>query len=164
MAHGFASPIDALNQIVTCLGEWPVEGTIIHTGSAGSGLGIDCCPALLRVESESVRPTTELTSFQNLGKGCKPVAMEVVVSYLECWVAQNDTPQGRPAEDYKVMGNNVIISWWQALERLACCSPWNTIIRFVEERDLNPDGCVGWSIRLEVDVSFCGCPVTTPEE
>jgi len=159
MAHGYSSPLAALDAVVACLGTWPVTGTVVHTGSAGSGLGIDCCPALVRVETASFQPLSEVRTFKQLGKGCKPQALFITVSYRECWVAQDNTKSGKAPAEYTAMGQNVVLGWWTALERMACCSPANQLIELVDVIDHQPDGCVGWDMTLQAQVSFCGCTV-----
>lgn len=163
---GFANPIEAMNQIVTCL-DMP-RGTEVHVGSFESGLSIPACRdsnGLLRVETGPTRPATSPVDLNTgvvltrAGGKCKHLIQEIMVTYTMCFQT-NTGRSARRTADLTADGQNVVLSWWEALGKIMCCTPWNQNIRFIRREDKPPDGtAVGWEMVLEVDITFCdACP------
>lgn len=158
---GFASTAAALARVVDCI--LPIcdpaeDGTepIVHTGSGGSGETIDCCagPCVLRVEDTNTFPAGgEVT----LSQKCIQLTVDVDVIYSQCFRSNTKGGKARPPADLTADGLELTISGYEALERLKCCTPWNQWIRFVSLTENPPMGnCAGWTLRLNVDVRFCG--------
>jgi hypothetical protein len=159
----FSSPEAALDAIKACLD--PMS-TRIHTGLLNSGLTLDCCDntgknqPLIRIESANTMPIAGIITIHGLSKSkCRDLVMDVLVTYKTCFeVFDGDSPEAVPIGDATTAGRAIMGTWWEALKRLACCTPTNQLVRFSMAEDLPPEGgCAGWQMRLHVDLSICDC-------
>jgi hypothetical protein len=155
----FESPEAALDAVAACLAK---TSDRIHKGLLNTGEGLECCPGqLLRVESSTLRPVDggAITLYGLARNRCKDLVMEIVVTYAECWQAYDgDGPEAIPIANATSAGVALMDTWWVALQRLACCTGTNQLVRFLNVQDRPPDGpCAGWEMRLEADVSICDC-------
>lgn len=157
MSKGFDSPTSALAAIVECL-----AGTCdrVHVGLLGTGEALPCCPGcLLRVEDAGLRvPDGLARSLINLKK-CTTLTLDVAINYRACFTPfARDGAKTKPVAEVTAAGTDLMLTWWDTLGRLVCCSQLNQLTRFVSIADSPPDGgCAGWTMMLEVDVSYCGC-------
>lgn len=153
---GYTSPVEALTALGNCLGG---ACDRIHYGSFGSGETLPCCPTcLLRIETSGLRVRDGLPkSLVNVSRGCKPLILDVVLNYRQCFALfTGNSAKPRTIDQLTAQGGEIIDSWWDALATIGCCPTLNQAARFVTANDVAPDGqCAGWTMQLEIDVSLC---------
>jgi hypothetical protein len=161
MAAGYDSPTAALAAIVDCLAVFSTApADLVHVGSLGSGETLPCCPGtLIRVETAGLRVPDGLPRALIIVGNCKPLILDVVINYRQCFKVFSDRGAGaRKVEDLTADGTALLLTWWNVLVKMACCAPLNQFVRFVSILDQPPAGnCAGWTMAIEVDVSLCGC-------
>lgn len=158
MSSGYSSPLAALAAITECL-----DGLCdrVHVGSLGSGAELACCPGcLLRIESAGLRVPDGLPrNLHTAARGCKPLVLDVVLNYRQCFQSMTQRGTVRPLAALTEDGIALVASWWGVLGIISCCAPLNQLTRFTSITDSPPEGgCAGWTMALEIDVSLCGCP------
>lgn len=158
----FASPTAALEAIAVCLDD---VSNRIHTGAAETGATLDCCcdecdGPLLRIESSTSRAKKGVASLYHMSRNrCEDIVLDIVVTYRTCFESfDGDGPDPVTLSNATTQGMALVTAWWEALELLVCCTGTNQDVRFQTGQDDPPDGgCAGWTLRLEADVSICGC-------
>lgn len=161
----FETPTVALEAVEACLS---VLSTRIHKGSEGSGETLDCCnddcrgdcDPLIRIETGGKNGKDGLVPLHRLTRNrCTDVVMAITITYAECFTSfDGDGPDAATIASTTDQGIGLVESWWDALMRLAGCSPDNQSLRFLSAEDMAPSGgCAGWVLRLEADV--CGRPI-----
>jgi hypothetical protein len=169
--QGFPDPVTALNAIVTCLAM--PSNVVVHTGSLDSGLTIPCCiqpcnsgdcgGGVLRVETGMTTPKLGVpTAMIITGKCAQPLTQEIVINYRECFPS-NLGKTATPVDQLTAAGLSIVISWWEAINRIWNCSTKHQQrFRFVNRMDSPPEGnCAGWTLTLECDIVACNNP--TPQ-
>lgn len=169
---GYPDPITALNAVVACL-NMPAN-VVVHTGSLGSGETIPCCAqgcegdgcsgGVLRVETGQTTPApadgSTAPAMIISGRCMAPLRQEIVVNYRECFPS-NLGKAATPTTRLTANGLSVVMSWWEALQRIwVCNSTDQQRIRFLNRVDSEPAGqCAGWTLYLEVTLASCAAPI-----
>lgn len=155
----FSSPFDVQDAVIVCLAAaWTAEewdALRIHTGEAGTGEPLSCCPhGLLRVETGSLIPGDEL-GRRWLGRpnGCVDLVQTIIVTWRQCY--QSQTSQGKTKKDVDIvsMGRDLEFRRWRAIEALACCSEYQ--LRLVASTPDPIEACAGFTISLDATIRVC---------
>lgn len=171
---GYPDPIAALDAVQACLAM--PSNFVVHRGSLGSGVTIPCCAkpcsddnnegcgsGVLRIETGQTTAKDGLpVAMIMTGKCAQPLVQEIVINYRECFPS-NLGKSATPTNVLTAAGLSVVMSWWDALQRLwACGSHTQQRIRFKNRQDSEPEGqCAGWTMWLECDIINC---LPTPVE
>jgi hypothetical protein len=118
---------------------------------------------VLRVETGQTTPKdADVAAMIMTGRCAHPLVQEIVVNYRECFPS-NLGKQATPTPDLTAAGMSIVMSWWDAFQRLwACGTPTQQRLRFLDRNDSIPEGqCSGWTMRLECDLINC---LPTPVE
>lgn len=162
----FDSPFDLQDAVLVCLAsaftveEW--EALRFHTGSAGTGSAIPCCPAgLLRVETGPMIPNDDLgRRWLARPNGCITMQQIILVTYRRCYTSQTKQGTKRKDEEITAQGRSLEASGWAAVLAMACCPDY--LIRFGGLTYDEPESCAGWTMTLDGDVKVCAA-ACTPE-
>lgn len=166
---GYPDPISAIDAVVACLAM--PSNFVIHRGSLGSGETIPCCAkpcnddgsgggcggGVLRIETGQTTTKDGLpVSMIMSGKCAQPLVQEIVVNYRECFPS-NLGKAATPTPQLTAAGLSIVMSWWDALQRLwSCGTATQQRIRFKNRQDSEPAGqCAGWTMWLECDIINC---------
>lgn len=162
---GFPDPITALNAVVACL-NMPAN-FVVHTGSFGSGETIPCCAqpcdgdgcqgGVLRIETGMTTPKLSTpTAMIMTGRCAQPLVQQIIITYRECFPS-NLGKQATETHRLTAAGVSIVMSWWDALNRLwSCNTQAQQLLRFVSREDSSPLGqCAGWTMTLECDLINC---------
>ena len=167
--HAFASPVEAMTALATCLGALTIENPDggddlepdIYIGDEGAYDAVDCCPTpYLKFESQGEPPMLDNPALD--GK-CLDLQTRIKITFGTCFKLL--TKNGTTITDEARLAYTLAIveSRWDALLRLKCCRTDQDIpvkIYFDGTDVLPSDGkCAGWVINVRVPVKLCGpCP------